>query len=374
MNFDFSDDQKLLKDQARKFLTDNCPLTEVRDVLENDKPHAEKIWKGIAEMGFCGAAIPEQYGGLGLGALELCVVAEELGRALAPIPFSSSIYLFAESLKLAGSESQNQMWLPKIASGESIGTLAMAEGVNTPGPNTIRAEFSGGTLSGIKLPVPDAEASDVAVVLCRTGGQGERALSLVLVDLSSKGITRRSVKTLDASRSYGEINFDKVPAELLGVEGEGWSHVQRVLDGAAVLFAFEQVGGAEAALEMAKSYALERYAFGRLIGSYQAIKHKLADMYVRNELARSNAYYGAMMLNTDGAELPIAAAAARVAASEAFCYAAQENVQTHGGIGFTWEGDCQFFYRRSRLLALALGSETQWKEKLVRHLEAKNAA
>ena len=160
----------------------------------------------------------------------------------------------------------------------------------------------------------------------------------------------------------------------MGEEGNGWAYTQEVFDGAAVWMAFEQIGGTEAAMWMARDYALERYAFGRLIGSYQAIKHKIADMYVKLELARSNAYFGAMMLNDKGPELPQAAAAARISAIEAYRYTAQENVQVHGGIGYTWEADTQFFYRRSKLLALALGSSIEWKDKLVARLEARNAA
>ena len=183
MNFDFSDDQKMLKDQARKFLEDKCSYDDVRTILEGDDSHHDGVWNGLCELGFAGAAIPEEFGGLGLGALELCVIAEELGRAAAPVPFSSSIYMFAEALKLAGSNEQNAAWLPQIASGEIIGTLAAAEGTQAPSPRTVKASFSGGKLSGRKLPVPDGETASVGVVLANTGGKGEQALSLVLVDL-----------------------------------------------------------------------------------------------------------------------------------------------------------------------------------------------
>src|SRR6202034_675401 len=163
------------------------------------------------------------------------------------------------------------------------------------------------------------------------------------------------------------------PAERLGEAGEGLSLAEALLERAAVLLAFEQLGGADRALEMAKGYALERYAFGRPIGGYQAIKHKLADMYVKNELARSNAYYGAWALASDAAELPLAAAAARVAATEAFHLASKENIQTHGGMGFTWEVDCHLYYRRSKHLALTLGSAPWWQDRLITELEARNA-
>ncbi|MCW5748065.1 MAG: acyl-CoA/acyl-ACP dehydrogenase [Alphaproteobacteria bacterium] len=374
MNFDFSDDQKMLKEQVRRYLADNCSMKVVRRVLDGDETHAAEVWKGLAELGLMGTAIPEAYGGSGLGALELCVIAEELGRACAPVPFSSSVYLATEAIKRWGSEAQKKAWLPKLASGEAIGTLAAAEGPQTPSPRNVRASLADGKLSGVKLPVPDGEAATLAVVLVNSGGSGARALSLALVDLTGTGVERTRVSTVDPARKHARLAFNGAAAELLGGKGKGWQLLNELYDGAAVLFAFEQIGGAESAMWMARDYALQRQAFGRAIGSYQAIKHKLADVYVKTELARSNAYYGAMMYAEGGADLPIAAAAARVAATDAYDFAAKENIQTHGGIGFTWEADTQFHYRRSRLLALAIGGPTAWKDKLVTRLERKNAA
>lgn len=375
MNFDFSDDQKLLKDQAAKFLADKCKPDDVRRILEGDAPYDADLWKGLAEMGFLGTTIPEEYGGLGLGYLELCVIAEELGRACAPVPFSSSIYLAAEAIKRYGTEEQKQKWLPRLASGEAIGCFAMAEGVQPPSPRTIETRLADGKLTGTKMPVPDGDVADVAVVVAKSGpGTSEGDITLALVDLSGPGVSREPVSTLDPTRSHAKITFDGAPAEVLGKEGEGWAAAQDLLNRAAVLIAFEQLGGTQAALDMARDYALERYAFGRPIGSYQAIKHKLADMYVKLELARGHCYYGAWALSTDSPELPLAAAGARVAATEAFRFAAQENIQTHGGIGFTWEANTQFYYRRSKLLALTLGAVGQWKDRIVRQLEQRNAA
>jgi alkylation response protein AidB-like acyl-CoA dehydrogenase len=182
------------------------------------------------------------------------------------------------------------------------------------------------------------------------------------------------VQTIDPSRSHARVDFNGAAAEVLGQPGDGWSLLQRVYDRAAVLFAWEQVGGAETALNMAKEYALGRFAFGRSIASYQAIKHKLAHAYVKNTLARSNCYYGAWALSTNAAELPLAAATARVAATQAYYYASKENIQTHGGMGFTWEFDCQFPYRRSKLLAVTIGSEAVWQEKLISAVESAHAA
>jgi acyl-CoA dehydrogenase len=378
MNFDFSDDQKLLKEQVRKFLADKCPTKVVRRVLDGNETHAEEVWKGLVDLGVPGVGIPEEFGGLGLSPLELCVVAEEIGRAAAPVPFDTSVVLATEALKLAGSEAQKKKWLPLLASGEAIGTLAIAEGPQPPRPRNIRTTFGGGRLDGKKVPVADGEAATFAVVLANTGGQnsnmGDRAVSLVLVDLKQSPVNAKRVETIDPARKHAELTFNAAASELLGAEGEGWRLLERLYDAAAVYFAFAQVGGAEAAMWMARDYALQRQAFGRAIGSYQAIKHKLADCYVKLELARSNAYYGAMMLTDGGADLPLAAAAARIAATEAYDFAAKENIQTHGGIGFTWEADTQFHYRRARVMALSIGGPMAWKDKLVSRLEQKNAA
>ncbi|MBV8391752.1 MAG: acyl-CoA/acyl-ACP dehydrogenase [Alphaproteobacteria bacterium] len=366
MNFDFSDDQKLLKEQVRKFLTDKCPTRVVRRVLDGDEPFASDVWQGLVELGVPATAIPEAHGGLGLSPLELCVIAEEIGRAAAPVPFDSSVVLASEALKLAGSEAQKKKWLPLLAEGKAIGTLAVAEGPQAPKPRTVATTFGGGRLNGRKVPVIDGDSATFAVVVTKT--------SLAIVDLGQPSVKRRRVETIDPARKQAELVFEDASAELLGAEGEGWRLLERLYDTAAVYLSFAQVGGAEAAMWMARDYALQRQAFGRPIGSYQAIKHKLADCYVKLELARSNAYYAAMMLTDGGADLPTAAAAARIAATEAYDFASKENIQTHGGIGFTWEADTQFHYRRARVLGLALGGPMAWKDKLVSRLEKKNAA
>ncbi|MES3030048.1 MAG: acyl-CoA dehydrogenase family protein [Pseudomonadota bacterium] len=371
MNFDFSDDQKFLKSEARKFLEANCPTSSARKVLEDEgKAFDEGLWKSVAAQGWLGAAIPEEHGGLGLGHLELCVIAEELGRAVAPIPFASTVYFLAEAIMLAGTDEQKADLLPKIAAGEIIGAVATSEGPGVVTAGTLQSTVTDGRLNGVKIPVTDGDIADVALVLAKENGKA----GLYLVDMADASVTKEAIKTLDPTRDAAKLTFKNTPVRRLGAAGEGFELVERIFDRAAVLLAFEQTGGADRCLEMAKEYALERYAFGRVIASYQAIKHKLADMYVKNELARSNAYYGAWALNTDAPELPVAASAARIAASEAFWFASKENIQTHGGIGFTWEMDCHLFYRRSRQLSLVAGAPRVWKERLVSHLERRNAA
>jgi hypothetical protein len=375
MNFDFSDDQKQLRDQARKFLAEKCPPKAVRMVLDGKTPYDKELWKGLAEMGFLGVAIPEQFGGAGAGHLELCVIAEEMGRALAPVPFSSTVYLAAEAILLAGSDAQRQKWLPAIASGGAIGTLALFEGKGNPSPGAIKLSASGGSLNGVKRPVPDGAIADFAVVAARTGLSGrETDVSLFLVDMKSGGVEANGLTNVDPSRGQAELIFKNCKAEPLGAAGEGWSIISQVLDRAAVLTAFEQVGGADRALEMGRDYALDRIAFGRPIGSFQAIKHMLADMYVSATLARSNCYYGAWALSTNASELPEAAAGARISATQAFQHCAKNNIQVHGGMGFTWEFDCHMYYRRANATALSLGSLSYWEDALIDRMRKKNAA
>jgi acyl-CoA dehydrogenase len=372
MNFEFSDEQNLLREQAQGFLSGNCPPGAVRKILDGDEPYDAELWQKVAEMGWTATVIPEAYEGLGLSYLELSVIAEELGRSLAPIPFSSSVYLATEALLQGGSEKQKQAWLPKLAAGTAIGCFAHGEAGGQISPLGLKTTVTGEKISGEKIPVADGDIADLAIVITAASiGDGASAY---LVDLTQSSVDRQTITTIDPSRSHAKLTFNGSDAELLGNEGEGWDLVQRVYDRAAVLFAWEQVGGADTALNMAKEYAMGRFAFGRPIATYQAIKHKLANMYVKTTLARGNCYYGAWALSVDADELPVAAAAARVSAIQAYYFAAKENVQTHGGMGFTWEFDCQFPYRRSKLLATNIGSEAVWQDKLISAVEKERAA
>jgi alkylation response protein AidB-like acyl-CoA dehydrogenase len=344
-------------------------------VLDGKAAYDRDLWKGLAEMGFLGVAIPESYGGAGAGHLELCVIAEEMGRALAPVPFSSTVYLAAEALLLAGTDAQKQKWLPAIASGEAIGTLALFEGKGNPSPQAIKLAASGSTLNGVKMPVPDGAIADFAIVAARTGGSGrETDISLFLAELKGDAVGTKSLTNIDPTRGQAEITFKNCRAEPLGGAGEGFGILTQLLDRAAVLMAFEQLGGADRALEMGRDYALDRIAFGRPIGSFQAVKHMLADMYVSATLARSNCYYGAWALSTNASELPEAAASARISATQAFQHCAKNNIQVHGGMGFTWEFDCHMFYRRANATALGLGSLSYWEDALIERMRKRNAA
>lgn len=281
MNFDFSDEQKFLQKTTREFLEDRSPLTSCRQALESGLGWDHELWKGAAEMGWLGTAIPDRFGGAGLGYLELAVIAEELGRALAPIPFGSSVYLATEAILRGGTEEQRERYLPRLAAGELIGTLALVERPGHPAPSDITTVFKQGRVTGTKIAVLDGTVANFAVV----GAQANGSPALVLVDLNGPGVERRKVDSIDPTHSSASLVLTDAPAEPL--QG-GWDLLERILDGAAVLLAFEQVGGAGRALELTKSFTMDRYAFGRPIASFQALKHRLVDVYVAIELARSN--------------------------------------------------------------------------------------
>ena len=362
MNFGFTAEQDLLRDQARGFFTNVCGLESARSALDGDAEFDEELWHKVAGQGYPATVIPPEYGGLGLSYVELGVIAEELGRVLAPIPFSSSVYLATEALLLAGSSEQKRRWLPKLVSGEAIGTLAVNEGAGRISENAIKTGVTNQRLSGCKSPVVDGSVAHFAVVLSNQG--------LRLLDLGQNETSVAVLPTLDPSRNHASYEFRDALSEPLGAPEDGWKLYQRVLDRAAVLYAWEQVGGAEAALEMATEYAKGRFAFGRPIAGYQAIKHKAAQMHVKNTLAKSNCYYATWALDAGSSELPLAAAAARVSACRAFSYSAEENLHIHGGVGFTWEYDCHLYYRRAKQLALTAGSIGYWQDRLVSALEA----
>ena len=371
MNLEFSEDQKFVQQSARDFLAKNAGLDVCRKVLETPVASSDPaLWKGVAEMGWLGAAIPEEHGGAGLGYLELVLIAEEIGRALAPIPFSGSVYLATEAILLSGSEEQKKRWLPRLASGEVIGTFACAEGAGESDVASLATRFAAGKLNGTKVPVLDAADAGFAVVVA----QSARGPVLALVDLAAKGVRRSRVGSFDPSRSIAKLAFQDAPAELLGSEAGAAARIETLLDRAAVMMGFEQIGGATRAFEITREFTLGRYAFGRPIASFQAVKHRLAELYAKIEIARSNGYYAAWALSTGSDELSLAACCFRAAASDAFELAAEEMIQLHGGVGFTWEYDCHLFYRRAKWLSAALGTPSEWREKLIQRLEAKGSA
>ncbi len=368
MNFDFSEALNEIRAQARAFLQQHA-AGSARRAMEGGTGFDAALWAEIGKLGWIGAAIPEEYGGSGLGEEGLCVIAEELGHSIAATPFASSAYLAAQALLRFGSEEQKRTYLPGLADGRVIGCFALAEGTGAPRADGIATTLRDHALHGAKHPVVDGGIAHMAIVAARHGAE----TTLAVCDLTQPGVTRERLETLDPSRDAAAITFNGAHAEPLP-GATGFSSVEALLDRAAVLFAFEQVGGAQACLTMACDYALERRAFGRQIGSFQAIKHKLADVYIAIEVARSNAYYGAWALQADAPDITSAGAAARVAATHAFQLASAENIQTHGGSGFTWEYDCHLYYRRAKHLALVIGAAPYWKDRLIGAIEHRNAA
>ena len=363
MNFDFTDDAKALGEQARKLFADKAGTTAARAAMAKDAPPFDAaLWSEIASLGWTAARVPEAHGGLGMSAEESCQLAEAAGAHLAVVPLVS-VLLATEALLVAGSEAQQAKYLPGIADGSVIAVVA----INEPGavnPVALSIKASGGKLSGVKSPVPDLPGAHLAIVAA-AGADGP---SLWLVDLTDAQVD--TVETLDLVRRHGKLTLNGVAAEALGDA----SAYQSWLDRAAVILAYEAIGTASAAMNMTVEYAKTRVAFGQTIGRYQGVKHKCADMFIKIELARAHALHGVAMIDTGGAELPQAAAAARVASLDAVSFCGEEAVQLHGGIGFTWESDCQFYYRRARTLSAALSSRNWWADRLVRALELRNRA
>lgn len=379
MNFDFSPEQHALRDSARRFFAERVGFDDLRRRCAGGDAHLfdAALWKSMAGMGWLGAAVPEVHGGSGLGVTELCVLAEEAGRCLAPVPFVLSAGVVAEAIRCHGSDDQRRRLLPRLASGELVATFAVAEGPGKTGVERIEARYSPATgrVSGIKLPVPAAHEARLALVACKVQTVPASSV-LVLVDLQEPGVRTTALQRFDPFRTQGQVAFEDVQAEPLGAVTTQAQSIDAILDRAAVLTAFEQLGGADACLEMARAYALERRVFARPIGSFQAIKHRLADMAAKIELARSNAWFAAWALEQADAGTPeavpggvaLAAATARISAGEAFDFASRENLQIHGGMGFTWEGNCHPYYTRARHLAVWLGGEPVWAQRLVRAL------
>ncbi|MGL6245273.1 acyl-CoA dehydrogenase family protein [Pseudomonas sp.] len=359
MNFDFSDEQRMLRDQSRRLLSEVSDFHTVRQLLQAHQPFNSDLWRQVAELGWPAVAIGEDQGGLGLGMLELCVLAEELGRTLAPIPFQNTVFLAAELLKLSAAPEAKDL-LQAIAGEEAI----VATGLVAPGQswNGQPLQFDGKTLNGRSRPLAYAAQSQYALLPAQQDGLPV----VVLVKLGDSGLKVMPLNSPDEIIPFSALQADGVQAIGLLTGAQATAAMQQVVDQSAILTAFEQIGGAEAACGLARDYALERHTFGRPIGSYQAIKHKLADMAVKIELARSNAYYGAWALHAGSPdERALAAATCRLSATEAFEYAARECLHVHGGIGYTWEADCHFFYKRSRLLAMTLGEPGAWVDRLL---------
>jgi alkylation response protein AidB-like acyl-CoA dehydrogenase len=365
MNFAFTEEQDELRSTIRAFMEAKSSEEAVREQMETEKGFDADVWKQMAEqMGLQGLHIPEEFGGSGFGFVELGIVLEEMGRALLCAPFFSSVVLAANTLLHSGDDAAKAAHLPGIASGETIATLAYTEpsGKWDESGITMAASGSAGsyTLTGTKSFVIDGHTADLIIVAARTGA----GVSLFTVSGDAAGLTRTPLSTMDQTRKQAKLDFSNTPATLLGTEGKGWDVLSTVLDLAAVGLAAEQVGGAQFVLEMAVQYAKDRVQFGRPIGSFQAIKHKCADMLLEVESAKSAAYYGLWCASEMNDELASTASLAKAYCSEAYFHATAENIQIHGGIGFTWEHPAHLYFKRAKSSELMFGDPTYHRELL----------
>ena len=369
MNFAFTEEQEELRNTIRAFLEAKSSEEAVREQMETEDGYDAAVWSQMAEqMGLQGLHIPEEYGGSGFSYVELGIVLEEMGRALLCAPFFSSVVLAANTLILSGDDDAKKAYLPGIASGETIATVAFTEPNGKWDESGIATEATpsgdGYTISGTKSFVIDGHSANLVIVAAKTAA----GTSLFAVDGDASGLTRTSLSTMDQTRKQAKLDFDKTPATLIGEDGKGWDVLEGVLDLAAVSLAAEQVGGAQCVLEMAVEYAKVRVQFGRPIGSFQAIKHKCADMLLEVESAKSAAYYGMWCAAEMNDELPSTASLAKAYCSEAYFHAAAENIQIHGGIGFTWEHPAHLYFKRAKSSELLFGDPTYHREQLAQRI------
>jgi alkylation response protein AidB-like acyl-CoA dehydrogenase len=369
VNFAFSEEQEELRKSVRRFLDDKSPEAEVRRLMETTDGYDPAVWSQMAQqLGLQGLAVPEEFGGSGYTYVELIVVLEEMGRALLCAPYFSSVALAANALLTSGDDGAKKDYLPGIASGETIATLALTEpaGRWDEAGVTMAATGSGDSwaLDGAKSFVIDGHTAGLILVPARTRG----GVSLFAVAGDAPGLTRTPLATMDQTRKQAKLEFAGTPARLVGAEGGAWPGLSKTLDLAAVALAAEQVGGAQRVLDMSVEYAKVRVQFGRPIGSFQAIKHKCADMLLEVESAKSAAYYAGWAAAEDSDELPVVASLAKAYCSDAYFHAAAENIQIHGGIGFTWEHPAHLYFKRAKSSELYLGDPTYHRELLAQRI------
>ncbi len=368
MNFAFSEEQDQLRQFVRSFLEDKSSETTVRELMDTEQGYDPEIWSQMAEqLGLQSLIVPEEFGGQGYGFVELGIVLEEMGRVLLCAPFFSTL-MATNALLQSGDEAAKKEHLPGIASGETLATVAFTEesGKWDEAGITMEATAAGGghTLSGVKSFVIDGHVANMIIVAARAGS----GLSLFAVAGDASGLTRESLSTMDQTRKQARLTFDNTPAALIGTEGQGWDTMATALDLAAVALAAEQVGGAEFVMQMAVQYAKDRVQFGRPIGSFQAIKHKCADMLLEVESAKSAAYYAMWCAAEMNDELPSVASMAKAYCSEAYFHCAAENIQIHGGIGFTWEHPAHLYFKRAKSSELLFGDPTYHRELLAQRI------
>jgi alkylation response protein AidB-like acyl-CoA dehydrogenase len=374
LDFGFSEEQEMLRDAAKRFLADNCSTKFVRQVMADATAHDAGFWQKLVGQGWPGLLIPEQYGGANGTFLDMTVIIEEMGKALLPGPFFAAALLGAPTFIEGASDALKKEFLPKMAEGKFIATVAVAEAAGRfdPGGIEIQASKKGSeyTLTGEKFFVPDAHVADAIVVAARTGGgSGEDGITLLCVPAKEKGVTVTQLKTVDMTRRMCHVKFDHVRADVvIGKEGGGWTTLRRVLEIATAGLSAEMVGTAQKALDIAVDYAKTRVQFGKPIGSFQAVKHKCVDMMVSVENSRSLTYYACWTVDERVAEAATAVPMAKAYASDMAKNVTSEAIQVHGGIGFTWEHDMHLYHRRALAGEANLGNAPIHREVVAKSL------
>ncbi len=369
IQYAFTDEQEQFRAALRRFLTDKSPTTEVRRLMATAEGYDPAVWRQLSdELALPGVHIAEKYGGAGFGMVELCIVTEELGRALLCAPYFSTAVLAANAILNAGSETQKKSLLPDLASGKRLAALAITEINGNWDPSAIELtatpEGGGYRLNGTKSYVVDGQVANLLVVAARLPASDER-LAIFTLDASWPGVERRLLDSMDPTRKIARIDFRGARADLLGSVDGGARAIARTMDQAAIALANEMMGGAQVMLDSAVAYSKMRVQFGRPIGSFQAIKHKLADMLLDVELGKSAAYYAAQTAATEDREWPAMASLAKAAATETYLRTALDCIQLHGGIGFTWDNDTHLWFKRAKSSEAFLGDANYHRELLM---------
>ena len=375
MDFAFSEEQEMLRRSAREFLARECSPTVVRRLMESEDGFDPALWKKMADLGWTALGIPERYGGVGTF-LDLIVVLEEAGRSLLPGPFFSTMGLAVPVLLEAGTEAQKAEALSAIAGGSARATLALTEPTGRWDATSIalsaRPSSGGWRLDGVKQFVPDAATADYMAVAARTRGEGEDGITLFLVKGRPPGMSVKPLETLDMTRRWHEVRFDGVQldsASLMGAADKGWPPLKRALEWATAALCAEMVGGVQKVLETSTEYAKTRHQFGKPIGIYQAVSHKIADMLVLSESGRSATYYAAWAVDADAPDRSLASSMAKAYVSDAYRKVAGDGIQVHGGIGFTWEHDMHLYFKRAKSSEVTLGDATYHRELVAQALD-----
>ncbi len=378
MEFSLNEEQEMLKTMARDFLDNECPKTFVREMMDDDAGHSPDLWKKMAEVGWLGLILPEEYGGSAMNFRDLAVLCEEMGRAMMPGPFLSTLLMAGLPILNAGTDEQKSKFLPKISNGEAVFSLAVTEedGDFWPAGVQLKATRMGNdyVLNGTKYFVPDARAADYIIVAARTrrSENPEEGITLFLVDTSEWGVYVAPLKSMDETRKQYELVLTRVAVpsrHIIGEVDKGWPILRDMELKATVALCAEMVGGCEWILETTVNYAKERVQFGVPIGSFQVIKHKCADMYSALEYARSLMEAAAEAIREDDAHAPVLVSMAKSYCSDAYKLIADHGVQVHGGIGFTWDHDLHLYFKRARSSDIAFGDSTYHRELIASSLD-----